>query len=46
MSLGGQNMEGKQKCIFQLSLPRAVCSIKRYDDAPTEYTLGKLRALL
>ena len=47
---GGQNIEGKQKCIFQLSLPRAVYVIECYDDAPafnmTEYTLGNLRALL
>jgi hypothetical protein len=45
---GGQNIEDKQKCIFQLSVPRASYAIEYYDAArafnTTEYTLGKLRA--
>jgi hypothetical protein len=31
---GEQNIEGKQKCIFQLTLPLALCGIEYYDDAP------------
>jgi hypothetical protein len=31
---GGQNVEDKQKCIFQISMPRAVYVIECYDDAP------------
>jgi hypothetical protein len=47
---GGHNIEGKQKYIFQLSVPRALYGIEYYNVAPafntTEYTLGNLRALL
>jgi hypothetical protein len=47
---GGQNIEAKRKCIFQIFLPRAIYFIECSVDAPvfnaTEYTLGKSRALL